>query len=207
MAKFTKQSLTVKNLQKTILEQKKEIKRLKFLANKDLLTGLYNRHGFIEEAEKFFDSIKKQKSKEKRKFNIENFSIIFIDLDNLKPVNDLYGHKNGDLLLVAVADILKKSLREIDIISRWGGDEFIVGLINTEEQESVKIAEKVRKKISEIKIKSIPKKTKFSASIGIVSANNQKRKHAKSLYELIEKADLAMYEAKKENGKNFIVVF
>ncbi|PIR44007.1 hypothetical protein COV23_02205 [Candidatus Wolfebacteria bacterium CG10_big_fil_rev_8_21_14_0_10_31_9] len=195
-------------LEKIISNQEKEIKRLCMLTESDFLTGLYNRRGFTNEAEKFLASLKKPKlQKEHRKFTINNFSIIFIDLDNLKLINDIYGHKKGDEFLKSMAEILKKTLRGIDIPARWGGDEFVVGLVNSNEKEAYKVAQKIKSQIAKIKIKHIPKKFKFSASFGVISSDSKKHKQISNLYELIEKADMTMYKAKKEKGKDFIMVF
>ena len=93
-----KEILRLKNL---TVEQEREIEKLKSFADYDFLTGLYNRQGFLREAERFIELLKDSEKffkggKERRKFAISNFSIIFIDLDNLKKVNDKYGHKAGD---------------------------------------------------------------------------------------------------------------
>ncbi len=165
----------------------------------DALTGLYNRRGFISESEKFIKEIQpKEAHAKKRRFHIENFSIIFIDLDNLKMVNDSYGHKTGDKFIKMVGSILQEHLRDIDIVARWGGDEFVVGLVNLNEEQARKVGEKLKKKISLIKISKT--KINFGASFGIVAAKNKKRSIL-YLSELIEKADMAMYEAKREKIK------
>lgn len=120
----------IKKLQHLVATQGKELNRSSSLVDYDFLTGLYNRHGFTKEAEKFFEELKKPaKIKERRKFFFKNFSIVFIDLDNLKIINDEYGHKAGDKALKMAATVFKKSLRDLDLAARWGGDEFIIGLL------------------------------------------------------------------------------
>lgn len=187
----------------------KEIEKLQTLADYDFLTGLYNRRGFIMEAEKFINEAGHavHARKEKRKFAVHNFSVIFIDLDDLKKINDVYGHKIGDKFIKVAADVFKNSLRDFDIISRWGGDEFVVGLVDANEKEALQVANKIRAKLGKAKISKIKKGHKFTASLGVISAKSQKRRNnIFNLYELIEKADMAMYDGKKNKGKNFIIL-
>ena len=192
-------------------EQDKEIEKLKSLADYDFLTGLYNRQGFLREAERFVDLLKDSErffkgGRERRKFAIRNFSIIFIDLDNLKKLNDRYGHKAGDKYIKMCADIFKKTLRDIDIIGRWGGDEFVVGLIDTGINEAEKVAKKIKTALSRAKLKGMPG-IKPSASFGVIAAKNQEGKIISDMIKLLEKSDKAMYSAKKKLGKGAIVMF
>jgi len=188
----------------TIKELKKEIKRLRALIDYDFLTGLYNRQGFIRESEKFLEEIKKEgRLKERRKITIRFFSLIFIDIDNLKTINDNYGHQVGDKVLKIAANIFKKSVRKIDIIGRWGGDEFVIGLIDADEKIAIKIAEKIRENLKKTKIRG----QKLSASFGIITVSNEKIKRSLlNLYNLIKKADKAMYEVKKKS-KGFVAIY
>jgi diguanylate cyclase (GGDEF)-like protein len=190
----------ITKLKHLVREQKKEIRRLLSLVDRDFLTGLYNRQGFIREAEKFFDEMKSRKIKKKRKICFENFSLIFIDIDDLKKVNDEYGHKVGDNAIKEASRVFEKSVRDLDITARWGGDEFLIGLVGAEEKEAIKIAEKIKRNLRTVKING----SHLCASFGIVSLENKKKKNF-NLYEMIEKADMAMYTAKKRNGKNFII--
>ncbi len=184
----------LKKLQRLVKIQQKEIERLSASVDYDFLTGLYNRQGFIRETKKFLDELAKaRKLKENRKAFFGNFSLIFVDVDNLKTINDEYGHKAGDKALKLTAKILQDSMREYDIVARWGGDEFVIGLVGVGEGNALKIAKKLERKIKTTKIKGRP----LSASFGVVSAINKKEKIL-NLYKLIEKADLAMYETKKK---------
>lgn len=193
----------IKILQRLIETQKKEINSISLMVDYDFLTGLYNRQGFIREAEKFFDELKDElKRKERRKVSFKNFSLIFADLDNLKVINDEYGHKAGDRALKAATQIFKNSVRHFDIIGRWGGDEFVIGLVGVDEKEALKVVKKTKKYMNSTKINGF----RLSASFGIVAAINKSRENILSLYELIERADMAMYEAKKSRGKGLIVV-
>ncbi len=192
-------------LRKLLSEQEKEIVALRLIADYDFLTGLYNRQGFVREAEKFLNSLKTAHRIRRKHGVFNNISFIFIDLDDLKTVNDLYGHKYGDQMIKMSAEVFKSNLRDLDVIGRWGGDEFIIALIDAEEEDAVKIARKIQSKLSEIRIKSI--KQKITASFGIISVKSKYRKDIYNLYELIEKADMAMYVAKKENKKNCVTSF
>lgn len=209
-----------KELEKLVKLQKTEIRELSALSERDTLTELYNRRGFIREAEKFLKEVKTLRSiPEKRKISFKDFSVIFIDLDNLKIINNEYGHKAGDKALKMAANIFRSLVRDIDIVARWGGDEFVIGLAGTDEKTAFAIAEELKAKIKTLKIK----RQGMSASFGIISYHHKNRsprlstdyskKHKvkervlNQLYQLIEKADMTMYEAKKEKGKDSIVVY
>ncbi len=210
----------IKDLEKLVKLQETEIKELSALAERDTLTELYNRRGFIREAEKFLKEIKiLKKIAEKRKISFKYFSLIFIDLDNFKMINNEYGHKFGDKVLKTAAKIFRDSVRDLDIVGRWGGDEFVIGLAGANEKTAYDIAEKLKNSLKTVKIKN----RQMSASFGIVgyhkksqlsrlsSASSKKRqaeeKVLNQLYELIERADMTMYEAKKKKGKNSVVVY
>jgi len=188
----------------TIKELKKEIKRLRALIDYDFLTGLYNRQGFIRESEKFLQEIKKErKFKERRKIALRFFSLIFIDIDDLKKINDDNGHQAGDRVLKMAANIFKKSVRKIDIVGRWAGDEFVIGLIDADEKIAIKIAKKIRKNLKKTKIRG----RKLSASFGVITVSNGEiKRNLLNLNSLVKKADKAMYEVKKKN-KGFVAIY
>ncbi len=210
----------IKELEKLVKLQETEIKELSALAERDTLTELYNRRGFIREAEKFLKEVRTlKKIAEKRKISFKDFSLIFVDLDNFKMINNEYGHKFGDKVLKTAAKIFQDSVRDLDIVARWGGDEFVIGLAGANEKTAYDIAEKLKNKLKTVKIKN----RQMSASFGIVgyhkknrlsrlsSASSKKRqaeeKVLNRLYELIERADMTMYEAKKKKGKDSVVVY
>ncbi|HIQ51079.1 MAG TPA: GGDEF domain-containing protein [Nautiliaceae bacterium] len=165
-----------------IEEQEKELKEIKLESNKEPLTGLYNR--------KFVFNINKIWIEENRRKNF-SFALVFIDLDNFKPINDSFGHEEGDKVLKEVASILKKNFRERDFIIRLGGDEFIVliDLQNTHINNIEKMIESLRKKIEE---KLGKYNLSFSYGIAIYPQDG------KDLSTLLEKADIRMYEQKKK---------
>lgn len=154
------------------------------LAVTDTLTHISNRFGFET---KLNNEIARAK-----RFN-ETLSLILFDLDNFKPVNDTYGHTRGDELLCSVADLLTSHLRNIDLPVRWGGDEFMILLVNTPLNDAKKLAEKFRIMIAQQPdIKSLG----VTASFGVVALNpNEDAKH------FIIRADNALYDS-KNSGRN-----
>lgn len=182
-----------------ILEAK--IKELEKLAYYDVLTGLLNRRGFMNEVEKVFNAlIFRKKERERRVGYHIPFSIIFIDIDNFKKINDRYGHHVGDVVLKKVGLAFKKRLRSSDIVARFGGEEFIVAFIGVNLDTAKFIAEDLRKIVEKMKISiNKNKKIKVTISIGVVEYNGES-----TLAELINKCDKAMYKAKKL-GKNRVV--
>lgn len=164
------------------LENEKQA--LKHLSYTDQLTGLYNRHKVQELFEFERSQILRYKT---------NLSVILIDLDFFKPVNDKYGHPVGDVVLKEIAQILKSTLRSSDIISRWGGEEFLIITPKAELNEAVKIAENLRNKIKTTTFLYI---NKMTASFGVTTF-----KEGDNLEQLFQRADHALYLA-KESGKD-----
>lgn len=156
-------------------------------ANFDFLTGLPNKIEFNTKAEIAL-SLSKRKN--------DTLSILFLDLDGFKAVNDNFGHEYGDKLLKEVAHRITTSIRSSDIPSRQGGDEFIIALLNTDKDTSSVIAAKLVTEIGRPYIIN-KKEINIGVSIGIASYPSDDIK----LKELCLKADIAMYKA-KENGKN-----
>lgn len=196
---------------RTVMYDITEIKRMEEQVRQhafyDALTHLPNRHLLEDRLSQALNS-----SERSRCYG----ALLFLDLDNFKPLNDSHGHSMGDLLLVEVAGRLKKCVREVDTVSRFGGDEFVIILneLSIDEGESIKRAMKVAKKIQRFLIKPYcltqEKEDKLnfcvkhicSASIGIsLFIDNTKLQE-----ELLKQADSAMYCA-KNRGKNSIFLF
>lgn len=185
-----------------IQKLKNELEQLKKLVHKDPLTGVYNRRGFLEWGEKFFESaIKSSKYSGRRKnYMISSLSLVFCDLDDFKKVNDEYGHLVGDKVLKTASSLMAGSLRVSDLICRWGGEEFAIMLVGANLKDAFKIAENLRKNLAKKKILIDGKKfINITASFGVAEIAG-----AKNLDDLILKADKAMYKAKKQ-GKNRVV--
>ena len=167
-----------------ILANKHAQKKVFDLAHKDHLTGLINRSLFTEKASDLL-------TKHQRDGKL--MAIIFLDLDRFKLVNDSYGHEAGDLLLKIVAERLSRSVREVDIISRFGGDEFVIALTDI---KSHKIIEQLAKKIQNNLSRPfvfLKKEMHVSASLGISVYPSS----GTTISDLIKNADIAMYLSKQ----------
>ncbi|MEE8359783.1 MAG: GGDEF domain-containing protein, partial [Candidatus Omnitrophota bacterium] len=157
------------------------------LATKDSLTGLYIRRHFNLILETQVQMVKDRGG---------NLSLLMIDLDNFKNVNDTYGHKAGDLVLRETAKTLLASCRPLDIVGRYGGEEFIVMLPGADESSASLVAERIRYRVKKSDFKFKNTNYKITVSVGI---SNYKRDDTPG--RLIEKADWALYKA-KERGKD-----
>ena len=165
--------------------------KLKRLAVTDSLTSLYNR--------RFFDQAVKREVGRRNRYQLA-LSIVMIDVDNFKQFNDSNGHDGGDQALKLVARVLADSSRSSDIVSRYGGEEFIVTLPLTTPEQSAVYAERVRKIIESTKIElKSGEKTNVTISLGI--SGTVKNGPAIGADDLISFADAALYQSKSE-GKN-----
>jgi diguanylate cyclase (GGDEF)-like protein/PAS domain S-box-containing protein len=173
-----------------ITEQKQVEEHLFFQATHDELTGLTNR------SEMQASLIKNMARAERYK---EPFSLLLIDLDRFKIVNDNYGHSAGDKVLKVFADIAQDIARDSDLLARWGGEEFILLLTNTDAIRATHIAERLRAATEENPITVNAQDINVTVSIGVASFPDD----GKSTEELISRADEALYEAKR-NGRNRI---
>jgi diguanylate cyclase (GGDEF)-like protein len=158
--------------------------RYKQLAAIDPLTNLYNRYKFIE---LFTTEVHSMKQRQ------QAVSLLLLDIDHFKQVNDTYGHNMGDEILVAISKQLTAIVRNIDVVSRWGGEEFLVMLPTAELEQARIIAEKIRTLIEKTEF---PEGLSVTMSIGIHQIDLDD-----GLEETISKADTALYRA-KNNGRN-----
>jgi diguanylate cyclase len=126
-----------------------------------------------------------------------SFSLVLIDLDDFKYVNDNYGHHVGDLVLANVAKILRTSMRAKDIVGRWGGDELIAILPNTDLENAKKVVERIKSQIGKMEILAEGKRFKVSISAGVVQCGE----NFQSLLDMIKEADKLMYEDKNKKKK------
>jgi len=155
----------------------------------DSLTSLYNRNTFIKRANNELETFKK--------FN-HSFVIAFCDIDNFKSINDNYGHDMGDLALKKLADIILANLRSSDYCCRWGGEEFIIMLTNTDINGARQVIENLRNKIVETEIKNDNNSLKFTVTFGLSKSCDL------SIEDIIQIADKRMYMG-KEAGKNIVI--
>lgn len=165
------------------------LESVKAQAVTDVLTGLYNRRYFNEALAR---EVKKAQRSERP------FTLITLDLDHLKQINDTLGHTAGDAAIAAIGAVLKKNAREIDIAARFGGEEFALIMPDTEVEEGLTAAERIRSVIASQNIEGVGH---ISASIGVATF----LKHTDTLEGLFELADQAMYSA-KNNGRNRVEV-
>lgn len=163
------------------------------LANTDPLTGVLNRRRFIELAEGAL----------RRAQHVDApSSLLLLDVDDFKQVNDRGGHDAGDVVLQSVARSVTDALRPTDILARWGGEEFVALLSGTAQGEAVRVAFRLR---DAVQVARLPRPgsgadAQVTVSIGVACSDNS----ARSLDELVSLADLAMYAAKRR-GKNTVV--
>ncbi len=162
------------------------INHLDHLSSYDQLTGIRNRRVFFELGLQQFEQA------------AENLSAIMIDIDNFKRINDRYGHAAGDQMICAVADVLKENLDEETLFARIGGEEFVILLHSSDEEEILHRMEVLRKKVEELRV-SLPSGQSLACSISCGAS----LKHAETgnLDTLLHEADMAMYQAKMD-GKN-----
>ena len=171
-----------------ITEIRKKSALLEYQANHDPLTGLLNRTAF----NKIFDL----ELKRDIRYN-HSVSLILYDIDNFKVVNDTYGHNTGDIVLKNIAKISLENVREHDSVTRWGGEEFIVLLPETDLKGATLVAEKIRESIEKYKDDETPQ---ITSSFGVVQLQYEDTKES-----FIKRADDALYEAKR-TGKNKVIL-
>lgn len=173
---------------KTHIDLKKTKEQLLRMATTDVLTGLANRRFFMDRLSSEFERVKRYESL---------YTILMIDLDLFKKINDTLGHKAGDIVLAKVSEILQSGLRCTDIIGRIGGEEFAAILPETEIQHGVQIAERLKNAVEDLQLEINGKKIKTTISLGASQSNPQDREMDDGLI----RADSALYEAKK-SGRN-----
>ncbi len=170
------------------IENSQLYEKIKHKSYTDSLTEVYN-HGFFQD--------RLSAAIEQAKRNHQTVSIVMLDLDDFKMLNDNFGHQTGDCVLKEVASVLKKSSREIDFVCRYGGEEFAIILTNTSRKQAFSIAERLRKNIETHQIGLLPKGMTVTASLGVSTYPDD----AQDKTDLIGMADKAMYVA-KFSGKN-----
>lgn len=166
---------------------KEQYEREKILSVTDYLTGIFNRQKLDEALDQEINRAGRYNS---------SFSVILLDLDRFKGVNDTYGHKVGDEVLIEVATVLQQHTRKTDIVGRWGGEEFMIICPKPDGQGGEKLAEKVREKIEQHSFSVVENMT---ASFGVSHYHQSDQDRS-----VVERADNALYQA-KEQGRNCVV--
>lgn len=162
----------------------------KKLATTDELTSLYNRRYFMKK-------LSRQKSLSER--DASDFVVCYFDLDHFKLINDTFGHHIGDIVLQKFSGILLSSIREIDFAARFGGEEFVCLLVNTDIEKAVKVTERIRHSLEIYNFNDISPSLRATVSIGVSNF-----KQFSTIQETLTSADRRMYHAKK-SGRNKVV--
>jgi diguanylate cyclase (GGDEF)-like protein len=167
-------------------------KQLTIEATTDVLSGLYNRRYFYDISKKYYDTAKR--------YN-QDLSVLMIDIDKFKNINDTYGHDVGDNFIEVSGKILTKITRSSDVVARYGGEEFIVLLAETGVDQAVELAERIRVDIENNHIRlDSGEVVHVTVSIGVTELNNL---NDKDIEETIKRCDQALYEAKND-GRNMV---
>lgn len=169
------------------------------LATADPLTGLSNRRHFTEVA---------QREVERAIRYSRPLSLLMADIDFFKRVNDLYGHNVGDLVLQHIAGLMMANVRQSDVICRYGGEEFVVLMPETESDDARQVGERIRQQIVENPFQSAGQNIDMTISLGVVSMirTGEDMDAEETLDDLVKKADEAMYSS-KQNGRNRLTVY
>lgn len=180
-----KTELALQELNRTQKELKQRNKELIKLSTTDSLTSLYNRAKTENILQQEYDRV--------TRYSGETFSIILVDLDYFKAVNDNYGHQCGDKLLVEIAQQFMQGIRKVDAVGRWGGEEFLIICPRTDEQGAVQLANHLRGNIEKTDFKQVPGQT---ASFGVTMYAS-----GDTLEHILSRADKALYKS-KNLGRN-----
>ncbi|WP_101049843.1 sensor domain-containing diguanylate cyclase [Macromonas nakdongensis] len=179
-------------LQAQVHEATQELRRQKeaaeMAARIDPLTGVFSRRAFTEAAE--------TEMQRALRYGLP-LSLIMIDLDHFKAVNDTYGHAMGDAVLASFARTIAQEVREVDVIGRMGGEEFVVLLPSTEVTEAVRVAERMRLAVASGELQAYGDSLRYTASFGVAAFDPREL----SLNRFMDRADAALYEAKRA-GRN-----
>jgi diguanylate cyclase (GGDEF)-like protein len=174
------------------IENARLYSQMQQLAITDSLTGIFNRRHFFDLASKELNRAVRYK---------KDLSILMIDLDHFKRVNDTHGHRVGDQVLYAVAQLCSQALRKVDLIGRYGGEEFIALLPETNLEKAQITAERMCRKLAEAEFQTSQGTMKTTASFGLTSM----QPGGESLESLLDRSDRALYRA-KQNGRNRVEI-
>lgn len=163
---------------------------LRNLSITDYLTGVYSRRYLFETLKQRFNDV--------RRYPSHNFSVIIIDIDFFRKVNEKFTHLGGDLALKALCDVIRKVIREVDMIGRYGGEEFLVVLPGTDLEGAALLAERLRVAVEKTEVIFEGQKIPITISSGVTDYRSFNFEH---LEEMLKSADEALYRA-KNNGRN-----
>jgi diguanylate cyclase (GGDEF)-like protein len=177
-----------------VVDNVRMYEKIKRFAVADGLTGLHNHRYFQEQLEKEYSR--------SRRFNL-SLSLIMMDIDHFKDLNDTYGHQQGDVVLKGMAGVLRRCVRDIDLIARYGGEEFVAILPETPKKNAVIVAERMREMIENMEFEGRDEPLKMTASFGVSGYPDD---NIKTRLDLIARADEAMYQAKR-GGRNRVALY
>ena len=181
----------LESARKELEKQRKAIESIKELSNRDQLTGLYTR--------RYMENIFNEALYSFYRYS-RIFSVVMVDLNNFKEINDTYGHPAGDLVLQAIAKVLMKETRKTDIPVRYGGDEFIIILPDTPVEGAKSFAENALKRIASLKFEKNGERFSCTASAGVTQV-----KDGDSIDSILSRVDEALYKTKSK-GKNGVTI-
>lgn len=176
-----------------VLETKRLMENLRDSTLRDPMTGLNNRRFLEEYVETLVSSVQRKRT---------HVAILMLDLDYFKMVNDTYGHDAGDAVLKALSTLLKQSVRASDLVIRYGGEEFLIILIDSEGEAADHVAEKIRLAVESLKVQVAGITLQKTISIGIADFPTD----SDTFWQAVKFADVAMYQA-KDQGRNRVVRF
>jgi len=175
-----------------VMQLRQSRERLELLTTTDSLTGLLNRKGITEGFSTFLVRYRRHQ---------RPFSVIMLDIDHFKAINDRHGHLAGDLVLKEVSRVLLREMREVDLVGRYGGEEFLMLLDETQAETAFMVAERIRNALATAAISHEGVLIRVTASFGVAEISSG----SESMEELMERADKAMYLAKQQ-GRNRTVL-
>jgi len=174
-----------------ITELKHAQAELQRLASTDGLTNLFNRRHFLELAD----------TEVKRSIRFKHpLSLVFLDLDHFKRINDTFGHPAGDQALITFAQVCQENIREIDLLARFGGEEFALLMPETDLEQAERVAERLRQTIAQLTVQFETHQISFTCSFGITALMGEQD----TLDLILQRADQALYAA-KQAGRNRVV--
>jgi diguanylate cyclase (GGDEF)-like protein len=176
-----------------VLETKKLMETLKESSLRDPMTGLNNRRFLEEYVETLVAAVHRKK---------QHLGIMMLDLDYFKMVNDTYGHDAGDSVIKALAKVLRQSVRASDMVIRFGGEEFLIVLLETSPEAADQVAEKIRASVEALEIPTGHVVIKKTISIGLADFPGD----SDTFWQAVKFADVALYQA-KETGRNRVIRF
>ncbi len=179
---------------KRIIDFNKETReKYKKLSQIDELTGLFNRRYLFDKLKELF---------RKYKGGGKHLSVLMLDIDDFKSVNDTYGHQIGDYVLKKIAEILRKETRKFDFVGRYGGEEFLIIAPGISKERAYKLAERIRERVEKEQFDADGRKFRVSISVGVSEMIDD---NLQTINDLIKTADMRLYKAKL-SGKNCVVI-